>query len=133
LKGIYVLIIEINKTISATIGTKGELTFPAGLYAYVGSAQNNLEKRVERHLKKEKRFFWHIDYLLNNEVAKVTAVYYVEGQKAQECRIAAFLAANGAVPVLGFGCSDCSCVSHLFKDDGFGFIEEKMRRLSSFC
>jgi Uri superfamily endonuclease len=43
LKGTYILIIQINKTIRPKIGALGEPTFPAGLYAYVGSAQNNLE------------------------------------------------------------------------------------------
>jgi Uri superfamily endonuclease len=61
LKGIYVLIVKINKTINVNIGALGLLNFPEGLYAYVGSAQNNLELRVKRHQSKEKRLFWHIN------------------------------------------------------------------------
>jgi Uri superfamily endonuclease len=91
LKGIYILIIQINKNIRPKIGALGEVTFPAGLYAYVGSAQNNLELRVKRHLGKEKRLFWHIDYLLNNEAAKIIGIYCRQGGKTEECHIASYL------------------------------------------
>jgi Uri superfamily endonuclease len=130
LKGIYVLIIKISQVINIQIGSSGMKNFPVGLYAYVGSAQNNLEKRVARHLRHEKRLFWHIDYLLNNEAAKVTTVYYVTGQKAEECSIAGMMEANSAMPIAGFGCSDCRCVSHLFGAGSFGFLEKRMQRLS---
>jgi len=94
LKGIYVLIVKINKTISVNIGALGLLKFPGGLYAYVGSAQNNFEQRVKRHQSKEKRLFWHIDYLLNDEAANVIGVYYTQGEKAKECKIAGILREN---------------------------------------
>ena len=71
LKGIYVLIIQVSNDVAVQVGALGKLTFTKGLYAYVGSAQVNLEKRVGRHLGKEKRKFWHIDYLLGNNAAKV--------------------------------------------------------------
>jgi Uri superfamily endonuclease len=129
LKGIYVLIIQINKTIRTNVGALGELTFPAGLYAYVGSAQNNLELRVKRHLRKEKRLFWHIDYLLNNEVAKVIGVYYRQGGKEEECQVASLLAQNGK-SITGFGCSDCRCRSHLFRAESFEFLGEHMQPLN---
>lgn len=128
MKGIYVLIIRTNKTVQATIGALGELTFPAGLYAYVGSAQNNLELRVKRHMSKEKRLFWHIDYLLNNEAAEVIGVYYAEEGKAEECRFARLLEKN-AEPIAGFGCSDCRCRSHLFSAQNFSFLQSYMQPL----
>ena len=74
-KGIYVLIILVNKNISVNVGALGSVNFERGLYAYVGSAQNNLEKRIERHLRKAKRKFWHIDYLLENSRVKVLKVF----------------------------------------------------------
>ena len=129
LKGIYVLIIQINKTIRQTIGALGELTFPAGLYAYVGSAQNNLELRVKRHIGKEKRLFWHIDYLLSNEATKVIGVYYSKGAQAKECRIARLMA-KGAGSIAGFGCSGCHCKSHLFNAKDFGFLGNYMQPLT---
>ena len=43
MNGIYVLIVNVERTIRLQIGASGMLTFQAGLYAYVGSAQTNLE------------------------------------------------------------------------------------------
>jgi Uri superfamily endonuclease len=126
LKGIYVLIVEINKTISINIGALGLLTFPSGLYAYVGSAQSNLERRVRRHQRSEKRLFWHIDYLLNNEAAKVIGILHTKGDKLKECKIAHLLDKN-AEPIAGFGCSDCHCESHLFHAENFGFLGKYMQ------
>jgi len=130
LKGVYVLIIRINQAIQLKIGALGELAFAEGLYAYVGSAQNNLELRVARHRRKEKRLFWHIDYLLNNEAAEVMTVYYKPGRKTEECKIASLLEAN-AQPIAGFGCSDCNCNSHLFWVKNFGFLQGYMQRARS--
>lgn len=126
MKGIYVLIIKINKTISVNIGALGLLTFQSGLYAYVGSAQNNLELRVKRHQGKQKRLFWHIDYLLNNEAAKVNGVYFIPGYRTEECKIASLLDEN-AEPITGFGCSDCQCESHLFYAKDFDFLGRYMQ------
>jgi Uri superfamily endonuclease len=128
LKGIYVLIVEVSKTISLNIGALGLLNFPSGLYAYVGSAQNNLELRVKRHQSREKRLFWHIDYLLNDEAAKVVGVYYTQGDRAKECKIARLLDRN-AEAIAGFGCSDCHCESHLFIAENFGFLEKCMQQI----
>jgi Uri superfamily endonuclease len=127
LKGIYVLTIEINETIQPKIGALGKIAFPVGLYSYVGSAQNNLALRVARHKRKEKRLFWHIDYLLNSEAAKIIGVYSVARQKTEECRIASVIAANGGQPIAGFGCSDCHCNSHLFRAESFQFLEKVMQ------
>ena len=128
MKGIYVLIIKLHANIRISIGALGELAFPAGLYAYVGSAQNSLEKRATRHLRKEKRLFWHIDYLLNSEAARVIDVLCKEGVKTEECHIASLLEAN-AKPIYGFGCSDCRCRSHLFFAQNFGFLRNHMQPL----
>ena len=128
MKGIYILIIEITKIISPKIGALGNLTFRPGLYAYVGSAQNNLTLRLKRHKRKEKRLFWHIDYLLNNPEAKITKIYVKAGNKAEECKIASMLEANG-MPINGFGCSDCRCNSHIFHGESFQFLEEHVQLL----
>ena len=50
MRGIYILIISVDMNIRASIGALGPVSIERGLYAYVGSAQNNLEKRVARHL-----------------------------------------------------------------------------------
>ncbi len=113
MKGIYVLIISVDRDTEAEIGKLGEIVFRKGLYAYVGSAQNGIEKRVSRHLSDDKKLRWHIDYLLSDEHVKVLKVFYSNAEKEEECRIAGELAELGK-PMYGFGCSDCNCESHLF-------------------
>ena len=82
MKGVDVLLVEVSKDLKIRIGALGKMKLEKGSYAYVGSAQNNLEKRIERHLMKNKKKFWHIDYLLANEFAKVIkAVYKKAGRK----------------------------------------------------
>jgi Uri superfamily endonuclease len=129
LKGIYVLIIQVCSDFSVQVGALGKLTFQKGLYAYVGSAQNNLEQRVRRHLRKEKRLFWHVDYLLDNAAAKVIAVFHKQAAKAEECAVAKAIGERGRA-VAGFGASDCRCKSHLFRVEGYGFLRGFMRVLS---
>jgi Uri superfamily endonuclease len=125
LKGIYILIIQLSSDAAVQVGALGKLIFKKGLYAYVGSAQNNLEQRVRRHLTKEKRKFWHIDYLLDNDVAKVTAVFHKEADKTEECTVAKAIGKKGEAAV-GFGSSDCNCKSHLYRIEDCGFLQEFM-------
>ncbi|MCX7958066.1 MAG: DUF123 domain-containing protein [Deltaproteobacteria bacterium] len=96
------------------MGSLGLFYFDKGVYAYIGSAQNNLEKRIERHKSDRKKTFWHIDYLLSNKFAEIIRVFYREAGKSSEC-IAARKLAKTELPIVGFGCSDCKCVSHLFR------------------
>ncbi len=124
-KGVYVLVVSVGKDIRVNVGALGSIDFEKGLYAYVGSAQRNFEKRIKRHLRKAKRKFWHIDYLLDNTSAKVLKVFYKEAEKSEECTVARELTER-AVPVVNFGCSDCDCVSHLFNIDDYGFLRNLM-------
>jgi len=128
LKGVYVLIIQVDWDIHANVGAKGRLTFRKGLYAYVGSAQNSMEQRVKRHLRKEKHRFWHVDYLLANDAAKVIEVFHKKADKTDECMIAKAIGERGE-PVDGFGSSDCNCKSHLFHVEDYGFLRESMQVL----
>jgi Uri superfamily endonuclease len=128
LKGVYVLIIQVDEDIGVNVGALGELTFKKGLYAYVGSAQNNLEQRVKRHLRREKRKFWHVDYLLDSDAAKVVEVLYRQGSKAEECLVATEISKNGEATV-GFGCSDCHCRSHLFQVGEYEYLQGSMQVL----
>ena len=124
-KGVYVLVISVDEDIEVDVGALGSISFEKGLYAYVGSAQNGLEKRVERHLGRAKRKFWHIDYLFDHDAVRVVKVFYKEAGKAEECRIAGKLGEMG-VAVKNFGCSDCGCVSHLFRVEDYGFLRDFM-------
>jgi Uri superfamily endonuclease len=128
LKGVYVLVIQVDEDTDVDVGAMGRLTFKKGLYAYVGSAQNNLEQRVKRHLRSEKRKFWHVDYLLGGEAVKVVEVLTRHAEKAEECAIAGVIGERGE-PIEGFGSSDCSCRSHLFRIGDYGFLQEFMQVL----
>jgi Uri superfamily endonuclease len=112
-KGIYALLLFLDTDLSIYVGALGKISFTRGAYVYVGSAQNNLEKRVARHMRKEKKLFWHIDYFLDSGAARILKVFYKRGGKAEECVLANEIAKRGD-PIKGFGCSDCSCTSHLF-------------------
>ena len=118
-KGTYAIIMELAKSAEITIGKLGQFQFKPGYYVYVGSAfgPGGLKARVGRHLKKNKKLKWHIDYL--REHMDVIDVKFEETAKNEECQWAANFAENGAIfPIKGFGSSDCKCFSHLlyFKD-----------------
>jgi len=125
LKGVYVLIINVKKDILVTVGTIGEISFTRGLYAYVGSAQSNLESRIKRHLTKKKPLFWHIDYLLDNSATEILKVYAKEADRPGECTIARMLKGEGEA-IEGFGSSDCNCISHLVRIRDFKFLQNSM-------
>lgn len=124
-KGVYILVVSVSKDINVNVGALGSVNFEKGLYAYVGSAQNNLEKRIERHLRKTKQKFWHIDYLLDDADVEVLKVFHKKAGRLEECKIAKNISEIG-VPVKGFGSSDCKCESHLFKLKGYQFLREFM-------
>jgi len=128
MRGVYVLVVSVGEPACLKVGALGRVSFRNGLYAYVGSGQVGLQKRVARHLRKDKKRFWHIDYLLGSSVASVVRVFWKEGEKSEECHVAEVLGGRG-VPVAGFGCSDCHCRSHLFRIKGCGFLGEFMREL----
>jgi len=114
MKGVYCLIINVKKETSPKIGALGTMDFKKGRYVYVGSAQNNVGKRVARHFSEKKKIRWHIDYLLANPDVKIEKALCKKADKSQECKIACLLSKLGE-PVKSFGCSDCSCYSHLFR------------------
>jgi Uri superfamily endonuclease len=111
MKGTYILVIKVDQLIHSKVGKLGILSFNPGFYAYVGSALNNMEKRIQRHLTPAKKKFWHIDYLI--EKAEIVTVFQIESSDKFECYIAEKLSEHlTAIP--HFGCSDCKCFSHLF-------------------
>jgi Uri superfamily endonuclease len=129
MKGIYVLVISIRKNTSVDVGALGTVVFEKGLYAYVGSAQNNVEKRVERHLRRCKPKFWHIDYLLGKDSATVSHVFFKEGSRFEECLVSRQIAEKG-LPIRRFGSSDCRCDGHLFKIEDYGFLRNYMHEIT---
>ena len=109
----YCLIIQLNQNSIIKVGKLGEMDFKKGYYIYVGSALNSLDSRVKRHLSKEKKLFWHIDYLLNSPHATVKEVILERSPEKWECDVAIEILKKGT-PTDRFGCSDCKCSSHLF-------------------
>lgn len=117
--GIYLLIIHVERDLK--IKTRGrKFNISPGFYIYVGSARGirGLYSRIKRHLSRDKKLFWHIDYLLINKHVMVKEIFYkvVEKQDTDYESIIALHLAKKLRPVPGFGCSDKPWdISHLFK------------------
>ncbi len=114
-KGIYCLVFN-NPGCTARVGALGEVQFSAGWHIYVGSALGSGGlKRLDRHIalarEHNKRPKWHVDYLLVDPSFTLSFVVSSSTTDALECSIARNLGEPG---VPGFGCSDCSCTTHLF-------------------
>ncbi len=126
MKGTYVLIIENHADIEVEIGKIGRIEFKKGFYAYVGSALSGLERRIERHLRNpgdNKRLHWHIDYFLMGPTVEVKEVVFAAEMDARkECEIASKIDSEY---IENFGCSDCSCKSHLFFSTSLTQLKEQ--------
>ncbi len=113
--GTYALILTLPESNVIRIGRSGEFRFPAGRYAYLGSAQGpgGLSGRLRRHLRpsEQKQRHWHIDYLM--EEALVDQVWWMQGSR-NECNWVDRLIVYGEILHPGFGSSDCQCPGHLF-------------------
>lgn len=106
----YQLDILLDEPARLIIGKLGVFDFPAGRYVYTGSARRNIEARVARHLRREKKLKWHIDYLLDSSSASIIKVMQYA---IAECEINQ--QTGGRILITGFGSSDChaGCGSHL--------------------
>jgi Uri superfamily endonuclease len=111
-KGVYCLIINLTRNKTIKIGKLGSINFKKGYYCYVGSALNNLEKRIQRHKSKKKKFHWHIDYFL--KYGKIIDVIKIETTKKIECSLSKKINNFADDRIKNFGCSDCRCKSHLY-------------------
>ena len=110
-KGSYVLLIQLPEEQMIAVGNLQNIYFTNGCYAYVGSALGGFKSRINRHLRRNKRPHWHIDYLLQK--ASITGIVLYETNGRVECNIARALSRQfDSTP--GFGSSDCKCQSHLF-------------------
>ncbi len=111
-RGAYLVLFRLSRAKSVTIGKLGKLDFPAGYYFYVGSAMANLSPRIQRHRRLHKQSHWHIDYL-RPHLSFVDA-FAIRASDRLECSLAQALATISDWSLSGFGCTDCSCASHLF-------------------
>ncbi|MDI9418128.1 MAG: GIY-YIG nuclease family protein [Methanothrix sp.] len=117
--GIYTIILFLEKGEEIGIGSLGTIDFAPGYYAYTGSARGPGGcKRVDRHVEilegNRATRRWHIDYLLCK--TGLVEVFITRTSRDLECSIAKAVGEH-LIPVAGFGCSDCDCVSHLYYGD----------------
>ncbi|MHC1567329.1 MAG: GIY-YIG nuclease family protein [Candidatus Syntropharchaeia archaeon] len=128
MRGTYVLLIKAPEK-EIRVGKLGIIRFKSGFYAYVGSALNGIEARIKRHLSNEKKIHWHIDYLLT--ISRIETVFYAETAQRMECDIAESL--SDLESVREFGCSDCTCESHLFFSPEKNYLERRISDAFERC
>jgi len=129
-----VLMISVPSEKSIDVGRLGVRRFEDGHYAYTGSALGkgafSLEGRIHRHLRREKRMRWHIDFLLANEDVAVVSVLIIPTEEKIECEVNKYLCSvmNARVAIPNFGSSDCrqGCGSHLLYFRGYEKISERI-------
>ena len=111
--GIYILFIWLSRNMKVRVGSLGGIALRKGTCLYIGRAKTNLGARIARHYRKEKRLFWHIDYLLSQKGAEIKEAWAGSGLK--ECKLAQkiFLLPSSRL-IRSFGSSDCRCPGHLF-------------------
>lgn len=112
--GVYLLFIQLPQEESIQVGSLGKFGFEPGLYCYVGSGMNNLDKRVERHRGDEKKKHWHVDYFL--EHGEVVGSLKIRTSSDLECRLNDLVSHfSEELPAPGFGSSDCGCRAHFHR------------------
>lgn len=110
-KGVYCLLLYLEKKCDIKIKSRRQV-FPEGYYCYIGSALNNLQKRIERHKSKDKKKHWHVDYFL--EKAKILDVKTIKTSERKECWLSNRIKnLKSQVIMKKFGSTDCNCETHL--------------------
>jgi len=119
LPGIYAFVFEILERRRISVGSLLYIDFDKGIYVYIGSARGpgGLKKRIARHVSKQKRIRWHIDYLTTDRyVEPRAAVYAITRNDLEEELARRLMSSKLVIPtVKGFGCSDKKSFTHLFK------------------
>jgi Uri superfamily endonuclease len=129
-KGTYILLANLDKTQKIKPGKLPETDYEKGIYLYVGRARTGLQARIKRHIRSQKKLFWHVDYLLQK--AKIMDIW-IRQDPIAECRTADEIRHSrppAPKAIQGFGSSDCRCRSHLFYfplgTRGFRALRKKM-------
>ena len=119
MKGTYTIVVRCKHASRSTFGRLGSTELRTGFYLYTGSALGrgavSLERRIERHMRRQKRLRWHVDYLTSRPDCNVTGVVYVVSEDRLECKVNSSLEKKLDIsPVLlKIGASDCKCNGHL--------------------
>ncbi len=120
----YILFIKNDRPLSLKVGRGLFCIFPQGEYIYIGSAKKNLNKRILRHFSKDKKFHWHIDYLLAH--TNIESVYVGPMEELKVVKII-LDKIKPQIPCSGFGASDSPYPSHLF------LVEDKNLIVTLLC
>jgi Uri superfamily endonuclease len=119
MKGTYTIIVRCKHASYSTFGKLGRARLQRGYYLYTGSALGrgavSLERRIERHMRRQKRLRWHVDYLTSRPDCNVTGVVYVISDSRLECKVNSSLSKklNVSPVLLKIGATDCKCNGHL--------------------
>jgi len=139
LKGIYTIVMRLKSNVRCKAGSLGPVRFAGGVYIYTGSARGkgsvSIHGRIERHLGKRRRSFWHIDYLLAANACNIQAFVYSETRRDLECEVNRRIQemTYAAFPVRGFGSSDCACLSHLLYLPGYQIDQALTKAKNAYC
>jgi Uri superfamily endonuclease len=127
--GCYVLVLKMTQPCRIKAGKLPEREFPPGIYFYVGRAKRHLRGRLLRHLRIEKKLFWHVDYLLRYAQIKE---FWCRLGFFDECHIASKIlttCGKDCSSILGFGASDCHCRSHLIYYEGEEILLSRLLKI----
>ena len=120
LTGRYILVFKIERPLVLQISTLNygkSFSLDPEYYGYIGSAMGpgGIFSRVSRHIKRDKKIKWHIDYITSHEEVMFLFVYWVNSKNLSECDIVRVLHKHGLgkAIVRGFGATDSPCYSHL--------------------
>jgi sugar fermentation stimulation protein A len=111
-RGSYIVIVRLKRDRRLSIAGLGEVKFRKGYYCYVGSAKENLGRRLEKHRRLRKKLCGHIDHL--RAVADFHAAIPIRASDDLESEIAAAMTKIADWNVPGFGSPECGCPTHLF-------------------
>ena len=114
--GTYALVMRCSSEQQVEVGKLGSLHARPGFYVYVGSAfgPGGLKARIAHHMKISEKPHWHMDYL--RPAVDLTEIWFTYDPRHREHQWAGVLAnfRHTAIPLPGFGASDCRCKSHLY-------------------
>ncbi len=135
----YVVVLKVRRKLDLTVGSLGKVSVDPGYYLYIGSA--NIKRyylRVLRHFTKVKKLRWHIDYLsITNNVKATLGVCCYSGLSEDilyKLMIYSRLRDFCVPYIKGFGCSDTTHLTHLFKCNELSkVLKEIINYFSSKC
>lgn len=110
-EGSYLLLLHLPRKKKIKMGKLGERVLQGGYYIYIGSAQQNLTRKINGHRREKKNPQEPIDYLSSH--ARIYRDLPIRTADDLECTLAEEIR-KIALEIPSFGSSDCSCSSHLF-------------------